>query len=357
MKKLVVLSALLGLLALPMFASDFSFGGDTTFGFVSGLSGDAGTYAEKTDLTFDIKAKLDDFNSLVINMDGLEKIGLVSVTTTYTDTNGDDVDVTDTYYNGPGILKALWTTDLGKWLGLPVGVKVAWGYDDPDWNAFGDITNYGNTGVYLSPAEYWGIDFLVSYKMLEFELAFNPGISGNGDLGYLLAGLAVKEPIKGLNAEVYFFQDATAIDVFDDAEIAFDAAYALELGGIGLTVAPVFKYDMDETYFWGLGLQGTFDMFTANLGVSGDDANFLNWLDFDVSAAVLEKLDVYAGVELELAEGGDVFQGLDIGVNANIGAVDCQLGYVVTEFGEGEIDGWFSLPVDGGFYVLFDVNY
>lgn len=343
MKKLVVLSVLLGLLALPMFASDFSFGGDTTFGFVSGLSGDAGTYKEKTDLTFDVKAKLDDFSSLVINMDGLE-------TQVITAKGGDPAQTM-------GISKALWTVDFGKWLNLPVGAKVAWGYDDPDWNAFADITAYGNAAVYLSPDEYWGLDFLISYKMLEFELAFNPGISGDGDLGYLLAGLAVKEPIKGLNAEVYWFQNKSAIDAFDASKIAFDAAYATAFGDFGLTVGPVFSYDLGtEAYFWGLGIDATYDMFTVDLGVYGDD-EALTWLDFSVMADVIEKLQVYAGVELELSEGGNVFQGLDVGVNANIGPMDLRIGYDVTEYGEGEIAGWFTMPADGGFYVLFDVNY
>ena len=38
MKKLLVLSVLLGLMALPMFASDITFGGDVTFGFIYNFS-------------------------------------------------------------------------------------------------------------------------------------------------------------------------------------------------------------------------------------------------------------------------------------------------------------------------------
>jgi len=340
MKKLVVLSALLGLLALPMFAADMSFGGDVTFGFLTDFSGDVET--EKVDTTIDFKGVIDDFNTLAISLDQIE--------------NAPETDGA----TSPGLEKAFVKSDIGKWLGLPVGLVVQWGWDDPDWNAFGDITNYGNTGIYISPDEYWGLDIVVTYKMLEFELAGNPGAANVvADLGYLLAGLAVKEPIKGLNAELYYFQNASALDEFGEGQIAFDAAYALELGDIGLTAAPGFYYDMAaETYFWGLALQGTYSMFTANLGVSGNDVDFLDWLDFDVVAALLEgKLDVYAGVEMSFADGTDAFQGLDIGVNANIGKVDAQVGYVVTSNAEGEIDGWFTMPTDGGFYVLFDVNY
>jgi hypothetical protein len=351
MKKLVVLSALLGLLALPMFASDFTFGGDATFGFITDFSGDATGYDEKADLTFDVKAKIDDFNALKFSFNGLETSAV-------------------------GLDAALVTTDLGKWLDLPVGLTVKWGYDDPDWNAFADVTAYGNTGYYdMSPDQYWGMTFLLSYKMLEFELALNPGAKNvvAESVGYLLAGLAVKEPIKGLNAEVYYFQDKSAIDEFGEAKIAFDAAYAAEFGGFGLTAAPTFVYDLgdaaddiltsyDDTeghFWWSFGVDATYDMFTVDVGVSGETDAALKWLDFSVMADVIEKLQVYAGVELELVEGGDMFQGLDIGVNANIGAVDCKLGYVVTDgFGEGEIGGWFNDTwVDGGLYLLFDVNY
>ena len=68
MKKLLVLSVLLGLMALPMFA-DATFGGDATFGFI----GDFGdNITEKHDLTLDVMVAIDDYNSLTINMDGLE---------------------------------------------------------------------------------------------------------------------------------------------------------------------------------------------------------------------------------------------------------------------------------------------
>jgi hypothetical protein len=64
MKKLLVLSVLLGLMALPMFASDITFGGDLTFGFV-GDFGDNISYPNAT-VTVDVKAAVDDYNSVVI---------------------------------------------------------------------------------------------------------------------------------------------------------------------------------------------------------------------------------------------------------------------------------------------------
>jgi hypothetical protein len=114
MKKLLILSVLLGLMALPMFASDITFGGDLKYGFI----GDFGdNFNEATDITFDIKAAIDDYSSLTINMDELE-------------TMVDDIGVAN--LDGVGISKALVTTDIGAWLGLPVGLVASWGFDDPD---------------------------------------------------------------------------------------------------------------------------------------------------------------------------------------------------------------------------------
>ena len=69
MKKLLILSVLLGLMALPMFASDITFGGDLKYGFIGDFGDD---FSEATDITFDIKAAIDDYSSLTINVDGLE---------------------------------------------------------------------------------------------------------------------------------------------------------------------------------------------------------------------------------------------------------------------------------------------
>jgi tetrahydromethanopterin S-methyltransferase subunit G len=188
MKKLLVLSVLLGLLALPMFASDITFGGDVTFGVLSDF-GDALNFSK--DFTLDIMADIDDYNSLTANIDGLE---------------GQVTGATAAPLNESKILV---TTDVGMLFGLPIGLHVNWGYDDPDMNEFQNISGYGNEDPwdFSSPVsgEYWGLEFLVSVSFIEVELAFDPaGSSGGGDL---LVGLAAKEPIPGLNAEIYYYQN------------------------------------------------------------------------------------------------------------------------------------------------------
>jgi hypothetical protein len=335
MKKLLILSVLLGLMALPMFASDITFGGDATFGFLTDFSGDA--EYEKHDVTFDVKAAIDDFNSLAISADNLESLAFA------------------------GIVQALVTTDIGKWLDLPVGLKVAWGYDDPDWGNLAAISHYDSYSINLSPHEYWGIDVLASYKFLEFELAWNPG-AANVDVGYLLAGLAVKEPIKGLSAELYYFQNAASpADEFGNGWIAFDAVYAMEFGDVTAKVGPGFYYnlaDVGDAYKWYLAAKAEYKTlvdFSAEL--TGDETEAFHYVDAVLKVQPFEKAEFYAGMKMSFAAADDVFQGADVGVAAYIGATTMYVGYLITSVGAGEINGYFTTPTDGGFYVAMDVNY
>lgn len=340
MKKLLVLSVLLGLMALPMFASDITFGGDATFGFI-GDFGDA--EGEKTDLTFDIKAAIDDYSSLTINVDGAETLTL------------------------GGISKALVTTDVGTWVGLPVGLVVSWGYDDPDANEFQSISGYGNEEIFnFSPKEYWGFDFLLSYNIIEVEVAFNPGVATNpADFGYLLAGLAVKEPVAGLNAEAYWFQnESVATDTFDTGQIGIDAAYSTEVAGIGLDAGVGFMYDMDDAatdaWAWGLGLAASVSMFDITVGLDGNETDVFQELSASVEIAPVDMATLYVGVDTDFAEAAtETLQGADIGVNLHIGAVEAYLGYLITTVGAGEYNADFGdvWSLDGGMYVKFDVDY
>jgi hypothetical protein len=340
MKKLLVLSVLLGLMALPMFASDITFGGDVTFGFI----GDFGdNEAEDVTLTTDLKATVDDYNSLVIEYD-------------YEDNIPD---------------KAAVTTDIGAWLGLPIGLTTTWGWDEPDANEFHAISKMENEQVFdFSPDDYFGHQFLLSYEFIEVEVAFNPGVEPAGDLGYLLAGLAVKEPIPGLNAEVYYFQNKSAIDVFDEGSIAFDAAYAGEFSGIGLEAGAGFVYELADapTYEWQYGVAAavSYSMIDATLGLDGNDVDALNGLSITAVVAPIDLMDIYAGAYMSFAADDDLatpltdeseaFQGADLGVNAHIGAVEMYVGYVVTEQNFDKWNAPTALP-DGGGYIKFDVDY
>jgi len=346
MKKLLVLSVLLGLMALPMFASDITFGGDATYGYITTFSGDLGDAAAVMDLTLDVKAAIDDYNSLAISIDGLD---LGADNPPSGSTPIEDVE------------QALVTTDVGAWLGLPVGVKVAWGYDDPDWNNLAAVSHWDAYSINLSPDEYWGLDFLVSHKFVEFELAFYPAPS-NVAGGYLLAGLAVKEPIKGLSAEVYYFQNAV-VDSFADGWIAVDAVYAAEFGDLGLKVGPGFYFnlaDVGDAYKWYAAAKVTYSMIEASLELTGNETDPFAFMDAVVKVKPFDKMGVYGGLKLDFADSTatDTFVGADVGAAFYMGGATLNVGYLITENAMGEISGNFAaVPPDGGLYFTFDVNY
>jgi hypothetical protein len=339
MKKLLILSVLLGLMALPMFASDFSFGGDVTFGF----TGDFGdNEAEKFDATFDVKATIDDYNSLTINTDGLESGAWT------------------------GITKILVATDVGALLGLPVGVVINWGWDDPDRNEFQNISAYGNEDPidFSAPVtgEYAGLDFLVSYEFIEVEFAFNPGGTVTGvNNGVLLAGLALKEPIAGLNAEVYYFQGETAIDEFGDGIIGFDAAYAGDFGGFAVEAGAVFDYnlsDVGDAWAFGVGFEGAYSIATVTVGLDGNETDTLNSVSATVVVAPIDLLDIYAGMWYSMAL--EDLAEVDLGANAHLGAVEMYLGYLVGSdllLSGDNFNSPAGLGTESGAYVKFDVNY
>jgi hypothetical protein len=345
MKKLLVLSVLLGLMALPMFASDITFGGDVTFGFI----GDFGDNENEVwDATVDLMATIDDYNSLTINTDGLES------------------------GTWNGISKILVTTDVGMVFDLPVGVVINWGYDDPDRNEFQVISGYENEDpIDFSPAEYWGLDFLVSYEFLEVEFAFNPTaaatiapVPANG--GSLLAGVAVKEPIAGLNAEVYYFQGGglTPYDEFGDGAIGFDAAYAADFDGFAVEAGATFDYnlsDVGDAWAYGIGLSGAYSIATVTVGLAGNESDALNDISATGVFAPVDMLDVYAGMWYDMA-GSELIE-VDLGANPHLGAVEMYIGYLIGG------DSTFATPGDhfnappglgsgeSGAYVKFDVNY
>jgi hypothetical protein len=352
MKKLLILSVLLGLMALPMFASDVTFGGDVTFGWI----GDFGdNEAEAGTLTTDIKATVDDYNSLVIEMDWLDAANIPD--------------------------KAVVTTDLGMWLDLPVGLTANWGWDDPDVNEFHSVSGYGNEEVFdFSKGDYWGHQFLLSAGMLEVEVAFDPGRSGGlADFGKLLAGVAVKEAIPGLNAEVYYYQGGdlaeaegpdevlgtgddgvyTNTDDFDMGQIAVDAGYAGEFGDFALDAGVGFVYDMDDqaanAWAFGVGLSGAYSIATVTVGLDGNETDALAGLSATAEIAPFDMATIYAGMWYDAAN-SDLLE-IDLGVNAHIGAAEAYLGYVVTDVASGDNYNSPAGIIDGGAYIKFDIDY
>jgi len=337
MKKLLILSVLLGLMALPMFASDVSFGGDMTTGFASNFD-DMLTVTYAT--TTDIKATIDDYNSLVIEID-------------WWNTSADTPD------------KAAVTTDVGAWLGLPVGLTVAWGWDDPDVNEFQSVSGYANEEVFdVSTGDDFCLDFLASMSMFEIELAMTPGVAGAPPAD-LLVGLAAKEPIPGLNAEVFYYQGGTTVaaDVFDEGWFGLDAGYSAEFGDLALDAGVAFVYPFLDTMDWafGLGVSAGYSIATVTVGLDGNETDTLNGLTATAEVAPIDQATIYAGMSYDVANSQLVE--VDLGVNAHIGAVEVYLGYLVDgDDGDAAAVGdSYKAPVGlvdaNAVYLKFDVDW
>jgi hypothetical protein len=341
MKKLLVLSALLGLLALPAFSADITIGGDLSFGFMTDFD------AEQEDpaLTMDFKGSVDDYNSVDIRLDGFPE-----------DAGG-----------AVGLEAAFVKTDVGAWLGLSdVGVVLQWGWDDPDWAWYGDVTNWETEAISAAPSpEYWGLDLVVSYGMFELELATNPADVAAGDAGYLLIGAAVKEPIEGLNAELYWYQNASAADAFDAGAISLGAGYGGAFGDFDMEAGVNFKYDMGaETWAYGIGLTGAYSIAYAEVSLTGNDVDALA----DVTAVInfgpfADLATLFAAFAMDLRDtAAESFQGAEFGLEFETGATWWAVGYQINNdaFGGynefGSTAGDVSLP-DGGLFFSWDINY
>ena len=335
MKKLLVLSVLLGLMALPMFASDITFGGDLTMAFIGDFGDD---FNDTQTVTVDIKATVDDYNSLVIEFDHLDALNVPD--------------------------KAVVTTDVGMWLGLPVGVSVTWGWDDPDVNEFQGVSAYSNEEVLdVSSGDNWMLDFLLSASFFEVELAFTPGIAGGATNGEILAGVAVKEPIPGMNAELYYWQgDVAAVDVYDEGWILFDTGYAGDFGGFGVAAGAGFAYPLLDTNDWnfGVGLSGTYSVATVTVGLDGNETDTLDDITASAVIAAIDMLDIYAGLWYDMA--GSELGEVDLGVNAHIGAAELYVGYLIDGDVVGAAGDNFNAPPGlaadtAGAYIKFDIDY
>jgi hypothetical protein len=341
MKKALFLFALLGLMALPMFAGDFSFGGDLTFGVISDFDTNEN---EASDVKFDIKSAVDDHNSVTIEFD-LENLDLE---------------------------KALCSTNIGTWLELPIGLKLDWGLVKPNANRFVGVSERGNEKIYQMEELYWGINLLATVDFIEIELAFNPGktAADTGDIGCLLAGIAAKEPIAGLNAELYYYQNEVGnLSTMDQGIIGISANYSTDLSGFGLKVGLGMKYDLVEdvepAVSYGFGLKGTYSIATLTVGLDGNDVDALAGLTATVAVAPVDMATIYAGLEMDLTEAtadavdaetrDSSLDGVDAGVQIKMGAASLYIGYLLTDVGSGKWKAPTTLT-EGGMYFKFDVD-
>jgi len=324
MKKLLVLSVLLGLMALPVFTSDVTIGGDVQF-FANGDQDDTDLPANMGKLRVRIDAAVDDYNTakLEFRNDGATTLTGANLAWKY----------------------AYLKSDISGALGLDaVGITARFGIFD-EWHALWNAATSSHRARALN--DDWGmgnadivgaaLDFGLGPVALKTYVEFGDGTyAGDFLTGYKFALASENTLLDGLKFIVGYvgYANSSARKGF----IHGDAGYSLSLGDLSLTVPLSFVYDMEDSAIgYGTGVKVGYSMFGVNVGLGtgeqGDvSTDFLEVLDAEVMVMPIENATIYAKIYNRIAEGGSGeatgFQALDFGGKYAFGAMTFYLGYV-----------------------------
>jgi hypothetical protein len=337
---LLVVALFLALGAVQVFGSDVTIGGDVQF-FATADEDDTDAAANMGKLRLRIDAAVDDYNTAKLEFRNDGASTLVDVAPK--DDNGDPIP-------GAYVPNALaWKfayiqTDVSGALGIDVvGVTTRFGiFDDwhshwnaaTSWHRARDLNDDWGLGGGANPLAALDFDLgLVTVKSLfEFVPAGDEFLNG--------AKVAVESTdtlLEGLNFIVGFA--GWAASGTRKPFIHGDAGYAMNIGDISLTVPFSFVYSMEsEAFGYGTGVKVGYKMFGVNVGLGtgeGGDVSedFLEVLDAEVTANLIENATVYGKMYNRIAEGGsgeeEGFQALDIGAKYALGAMTVYAGYVI----------------------------
>lgn len=335
MKKIVVLTIVLALaVGMPLLASEFTFGGDLDWGFISNFT-DTYAGADNIDFaaTFDVKGVIDDFNTASF-----------SVTTSDTATVEIDLET------------AQLATDLGKALNLPIGFTSYAGWFNFGSQELTTVTDYNLDYVANFTGSRWQWGAGISLMgVLNLEAATDFDFTPTGPGGWLGANAAFGP----VSAEVWY--ENIGAD-------AFGANALISLAPIeGATVKAAVGFEMNldaDTYALGAGAKFSYGMFGAGVSFNGNDTDFVNLLGVEASVAPLANAGVKAGVLFNLPSATDVFNSFDVGVYYKAGASTWSLGYLFAPEGVqplGDVNAPAVLavgrPIGGGFYIGSSVDY
>lgn len=325
MKKLIgVFSAVLLIfaLAIPAMATEAKFSGELEYGAATPF--DAAKAAEAFGLYyFDLTLTVDDLNSVLFEFSG--PLGAGTAT-----------------QNGAARLSyAQITSDVGKALDLPVGLKTKAGITSI-WSRKYEVSGhaYERTLVRSSidPAGLVAsLDF--GAATLDVGMGFGQGV-GKNDIGALLT-----VPEAG-PASIEAFYLANNNDDFK-GRVGGDVK-VMKLADM-LNLAAGFVFDMAaETWAFGVGAGTTVSMATIGVSLNGNDVDILNQIGIDVDLALTDMFGATGAVGLSMAEGAEAFQGASISGYVKVGASKWRVGYLVTS--NSYAYGSSAAPMEGGLF-------
>jgi hypothetical protein len=355
MKKLVVLSVLLGLLvvAMPVVAVDLSYAGELTYGFATSADEFLETYYN---YWIDVDFAADEFNTLKVEFEA-DPLGTLLV---------------DWFY-------AYWTLDIAGVLGLDgVSAVLDTGHFRPQNNAWKSLGEYS--------LDRWrvrqfvdGMDLTVGYNdMVYAEVAFDGHIFDQtvDDSGLLWLG--AWGTFGPASAEVFYYKRLALEEWFSvAAKGAYDVTEDIALSG---NVS--FGYNLMDSpavgseWWLGAGVKAAYaDLAALAVGFNGNDNDIINGLGFELNLTPIEGAGIDAGAVFNLAEGAaESFDNLDISGWYALGATKLRVGYFMAKAidagvfgamhadeagwsrGDGSIDDPWRLS-DSYIYVTADVSF
>jgi len=308
-------------------SGEFTFGAITPFDAATANSGFYNMYVDFT-------LYVDDYNSVLFEVAGNKTFTPGTFTVPYFEL----------------------TTDVGKALDLPIGLKNTAGLTSlysRKYEVTGLAYERAATRPFIDPLAWkFAID-----AMGKATITAGLGFGQGGDL-FNDIGVIVEIPAIGpASAEAYYLSNNNA----DFKGILGFDVKATGLLNEMLSVAGGFFYDMVEVaaenpWFWGVGASVKYSKLTAGLSANGNNVDAFNVLGIDADYALTDVFGLQAGVGLAFADGAETFQGADIGAYAKIGAAKWSIGYVIAD-----ATGFAYVPavagIDGGLYLNADINF
>lgn len=400
MKKYFVLALALIAFAVAPVMADVAISGEFDYSGVWNTSDEE--YAGEVDkMEFDVKAAVDEFNTLKFELEDDQK-GV--------DDNIRDEPLTLNYVH--------LITDWGKYFGIEgFGVMSTVGIDDFGYNETVDFTGYGlekSDAAWLGGAPSVVLDFdIMGMVKPYYKMQFDPYTNNDG-AKWLLGAVVDVAPV---TAEVYYM---SAGDFTDDggkqvlnSMFGIEAVYSGEVSdGIELTAggyyrmtksyaefgdaveaavlaldplatdatidAAIAAFQYDETWSkYGFGAGVSAYGATLNVSMTGfmlgsdaadglDGSYGLSMFGVDGSYAILDWMGVNAGMLFAMGDyatdftGDETFLGAEFGVTVMPGKVLYGLGYIMVNE---DANGAYSsiqaedLPAKGGIYFIGQVNY
>jgi hypothetical protein len=319
-------------IALPVMASDVSFSGELTAGFLSDFSNST-TVPTAGNAKISLAAKVDKNNTINAEFSTDEALA----------------PAWDSFYL---------VSDLGGAFNLSgVDPVLTVGYGDPVTAATLEVSGYGNETVVASDSGATTEIALATAigKTANVLVALDPTILTDSATAAHLV-VSADGTFGPVMAAVYYGVNGAAIG---SGSIGGGAKYTTTMSGINLGADAQVAYDLGaKSVAYGAGLSAGMKMVSGAVGFNGDQAGTMG-LSFDASLTPSDMYGVDVAGGFNLTSGAaNMFDTLDASGYVMAGATKIRLGYLYEGNSASPMFGAYNAPSDGnGLYASFDLSF